>query len=125
MQGAAPRSLERAREMRERAEQTMAYEAGVRVREAGEPASEESPYEKIFTGGDTVIPKPQPLHIDTPKVILAGVALWAVALAVTLLVPGWHSGSRAWWPWTCVAGIVLGFVGWAYVRRGRGNAEAA
>jgi hypothetical protein len=58
-------------------------------------------------------------------VILVGIAIWAVALAVTLLVPSLHTGSRSYWPWTCVAGIALGFIGYGYVRMGRGNAEGA
>ena len=111
--------------MRERAEVSMSYEVGVRLPQEGAPPPEESPYERFFTGGDTVIPKPQPLHLDTARVILGGIAVWALALVVTLLVPALHEGDRHWWPWTCVAGIVLGFMGWAYVRRGRGNAEAA
>lgn len=106
--------------MRERAEASMAYEPGVRA-----PPPESSPYERMFTGGDTSMEKPQPLHVDTPKVILGGVVLWVIALVVVLLVPALHEGSRDWWPWTCVAGAVLGLLGWAYVRRGRGNAEAA
>ena len=34
-------------------------------------------------------------------------------------------GDRGWWPWACVAGLVLGAMGWAYLRRGRGNARDA
>jgi hypothetical protein len=59
------------------------------------------------------------------KIVEAGIALWAVALVVTLLVPVLHEGSRDWWPWVCVSGIVLGGIGWLYVRRGRGNASDA
>jgi hypothetical protein len=51
--------------------------------------------------------------------------LWAVALVVVLVVPNLHEGSRFWWPWCCVAGIVLGLIGYAYLRRGRGNAAEA
>jgi len=58
-------------------------------------------------------------------VVEAGIGLWALALVVTLLVPALHTGPRHWWPWVCVAGIALGFVGWTYVRRGRGNAADA
>lgn len=123
--GANPRAVERAREMRERAEASMSYENGVILPQDGAAPPEESPYERFFTGGDTVIPKPQPLHVDTARVILGGICVWVVALVVTLLVPALHEGGRHWWPWTCVAGIVLGCLGWAYVRRGRGNAEAA
>ena len=69
--------------------------------------------------------QPQPLPVSTPKVILWGIAAWTVALAATVAVPSLHTGERDWWPWSCVAGIVLGFIGYTYVRRGRGNAEDA
>jgi H+/Cl- antiporter ClcA len=67
----------------------------------------------------------QPLAIDVPRVVLAGLVLWAVALVVTLLVPALHTGERDWWPWACVCGLLVGAAGLAYVRRGRGNAAAA
>ncbi|AXG15220.1 DUF2530 domain-containing protein [Intrasporangium calvum] len=59
------------------------------------------------------------------RIIEWGVVGWAVALVATLAVPALHAGDRDWWPWACVAGIVLGGIGWLYVRRGRGNAEDA
>ncbi len=65
------------------------------------------------------------MKIDMPRVCAIGVLAWAIALAVTLLVPSLHSDDRTWWPWSCVCGIALGLLGWAYVRRGRGNASAA
>jgi hypothetical protein len=65
------------------------------------------------------------LQVPTQRVIQVGLALWAVALLVTLLVPGLHEGERDWWPWACVAGLVLGAVGLLFVRRGRGNAHDA
>lgn len=71
------------------------------------------------------LPEPSPLPVSTPSVVLAGVALWAVALVITLAVPALHADDRSWWPWSCVAGVLLGLVGWAYVRRGRGNADAS
>ena len=67
----------------------------------------------------------EPLGVDVPRVVLAGIVVWAIALAVTLLVPALHTGRRDWWPWACVAGVVIGALGLAYVRRGRGNAAAA
>jgi hypothetical protein len=54
-----------------------------------------------------------------------GLALWSVALLVTLLMPSLHHGERLWWPWTCVAGLVGGGLALLYVRRGRGNASGA
>ncbi len=64
----------------------------------------------------------EPLAVDTKPIVLVGLAVWAVALLATLLVPAWHTGERAWWPWACVTGLVLGGLGLAYLRRGRGNA---
>ena len=70
-------------------------------------------------------PTPQPLRVDTGRVLLVGITLWLVALAVTLLVPSLHEGERSWWPWVCVAATVGGLLALTYVRRGRGNAETA
>ena len=67
----------------------------------------------------------QPLPIDTAKIIWVGMGCWAVALVVVLLVPSLHRGPRDWWPWACLTGLVLGALGLAYVRRGRGNAAGA
>jgi hypothetical protein len=67
----------------------------------------------------------EPLHVPMLRIVEVGIALWVVALVVTLVVPALHQGSRDWWPWACVAGVVLGGIGWAYVRRGRGNARDA
>lgn len=108
--------------MSERARAATGLEDGV---VSQPPQVEESPYEKIFTGGDTVIAKPAPLRVNTPRVILAGIVLWAIFGVLTLLVPALHTGSRDWWPWMALAGVVLGGIGYVYVRRGRGNAEAA
>lgn len=63
-----------------------------------------------------------PMPVRTATVIKIGMAAWAVALVVTLAVPALHTGDRSWWPWTCVAGLTLGAIGYLYVRRGRGNA---
>ena len=66
-----------------------------------------------------------PLAVPTVRIVRAGLACWVVALAVTLLVPALRTGERDWWPWACVAGLLLGGLGYAYVRRGRGNASDA
>ena len=54
--------------------------------------------------------------------ILWGLAVWLVALVLTLAVPALHQDDRHWWPWTCLAGLALGLFGYSYVRRARGNA---
>jgi Protein of unknown function (DUF2530) len=67
----------------------------------------------------------QPVAVDTWRIILAGLACWAVALVVVLAVPDLHAGRRDWWPWACVTGLILGGLGLVYVRRGRGSAAGA
>ena len=69
-----------------------------------------------------VLPPVQPLPVTTERIIVLGSACWVLALVVTLVVPGLHSGNRGWWPWVCVVGLLLGAFGYAYVARGRGNA---
>jgi len=53
-------------------------------------------------------PAPPPLRVDTARVVLAGTAVWAVALVVLLLL-----GDRVdrLWTWTCVAAIALAGLG--------------
>ncbi len=68
---------------------------------------------------------PPPLASDTARILEIGMALWLVALVVTMLVPALHQGDRSWWPWTCVTGIAGGGLSLLYVRRGRGNAAGA
>ncbi|GMA20704.1 DUF2530 domain-containing protein [Arsenicicoccus piscis] len=57
----------------------------------------------------------EPATVDMPRVILGGIAVWTIGLLITLAVPALHDGGRAWWPWACVAGVVLGLLGLAYV----------
>jgi hypothetical protein len=67
----------------------------------------------------------RPVAVPMTRIVAIGIGVWAVALVVTLVVPTLHEGPRSWWPWCCVAGLVLGLMGYAYVRRGRGNAAEA
>ena len=71
------------------------------------------------------LPELEPLPVSTPRIIIGGIVAWVVALVATLVVPSLHRGDHVWWPWTCVTGIALGLFGYAYVRRGRGNAHDA
>ena len=56
---------------------------------------------------------PPPLRVDTVRVVLAGTALWVVALVVLL---GLGDRVDRMWTWTCVAGIALAGVGLAVMR---------
>jgi hypothetical protein len=62
---------------------------------------------------DTTRPSPPPLQVDTTRVVLAGTALWAVALVVLLFL-----GDRVdpVWTWACVAAIVLAGLGLGLMR---------
>jgi hypothetical protein len=56
--------------------------------------------------------------VDTRRVVLAGIAVWTVALVVLLLL-----GDRVdrMWTWTCLAAIGLGFLGlWIMRLQGQG-----
>ncbi len=67
----------------------------------------------------------RPIQVPTDRIIVLGMGAWLLALAIILLVPSLHRADRAWWPWVCVTGLVLGALGYLYVRRGRGNAASA
>ncbi len=56
---------------------------------------------------------PPPLQVDTARVVLIGMAVWAVALVVLLFV-----GDRLdpMWTWTCVAAIGLAALGLVIMR---------
>ncbi|GAA3178717.1 hypothetical protein GCM10010531_35810 [Blastococcus jejuensis] len=56
---------------------------------------------------------PPPLQVDTARVVLVGIAVWAVALVVLLFL-----GDRVdrMWTWTCVAAIGLGILGLGIMR---------
>lgn len=66
-----------------------------------------------------------PVHVPMLKIVKMGILAWTVALVATLAIPPLHQGPRDWWPWCCLAGILLGGIGWLYLRRGRGNAADA
>lgn len=72
---------------------------------------------------EQVLPPDNPLRTIT--LVRWGTLAWVVALLVVALVPGLREGDRAWSLWVPVAGIVLGGIGYVYLRRGRGNAAMA
>lgn len=77
-------------------------------------------------------PTPASATVHPPEVTLRtitlvrwGVVAWLVALVVVAVVPNLRTGDRAWWVWVPVAGVVGGLLGYAYLRRGKGNAAEA
>ncbi|WP_151525674.1 DUF2530 domain-containing protein [Serinicoccus kebangsaanensis] len=69
--------------------------------------------------------RPPEVTLRTITLVRWGILAWFVVLAVLVLVPSLRSGERDWWVWVPVAGIVLGTLGYAYLRRGKGNAAEA
>lgn len=64
-------------------------------------------------------PDPEPLEHDDVKVVLAGTALWVVALVVLGIARLAGSDVRDWWLVMCLCGIALGLVGVRYCQRRR------
>ena len=69
--------------------------------------------------------RPPEVTLRTITLVRWGIVAWLVALVVVLVVPALRTGERAWWVWVPVAGILLGSLGYAYLRRGKGNAAEA
>ena len=64
---------------------------------------------------------PPPPQVDTARVVLAGAAIWVVALVVLLLL---DDRVDRMWAWTCVAGIALAALGlWVMRLQGQGRAR--
>ena len=69
---------------------------------------------------------PPPLEADDRLVIWVGVAGWAVALVVLLIVRGSLPADQRWWIWVCATGLAQGlFAAWYVPRLKRGRERAA
>jgi hypothetical protein len=65
-------------------------------------------------------PDPEPLQGDPQRVVLVGTVLFGVALLALLpFRAGLVEDGRGWLLWSCVAGIVLGVIGYVATRRDR------
>src|SRR3954462_4374245 len=68
-------------------------------------------------------PDPQPLQVNEKRIVLVGLALWAIAFVVLALFfrDDLRRHDAMWWLWACVVGIVLGLYALRFVsRRHRG-----
>jgi hypothetical protein len=63
---------------------------------------------------------PEPVQVDSQRVILIGTAIWFVAFVVLLPFYDWlgHHGHRVWL-WTCLAGWILGLISLPLIRKHR------
>jgi hypothetical protein len=64
-------------------------------------------------------PDPAPLETNDVAIITTGTVLWAVALAVLLVLKATGTDVHDWWWQMCAAGAVLGCYGIHYCRRRR------
>lgn len=63
---------------------------------------------------------PEPVEVDSRRVVLIGTALWFVGFVVLLPFYGWLGRhDHRIWLWTCLAGWILGLIGLALVRKHR------
>lgn len=65
---------------------------------------------------------PEPVQVDSRRVVLIGTVSWFVAFVALLPFYDWlgRHGHRIWL-WTCLAGWILGLVGLVLVRKHRGE----
>lgn len=63
---------------------------------------------------------PPPAAINARRIVLVGTALWFVAFVVLLPFYGWLGRhDHRIWLWTCLAGWVLGLLGFSLMLRHR------
>ena len=64
--------------------------------------------------------QPPAVQMNTRRIVLAGTALWFAGFVVLLPFYGWLGRhDHRVWLWTCLAGWVLGLIGWSIMRRHR------
>jgi hypothetical protein len=65
-------------------------------------------------------PDVAPVDTDGVRTVAVGTGLWALALAVLVVMrDDLEAAGRSWWIWTAVAGVGLGLLGFEYARRRR------
>jgi hypothetical protein len=64
--------------------------------------------------------RPPAVQMNTGRIVLVGTAIWFVAFLALLPFYGWlgRHGHRVWL-WTCLAGWILGLIGYAIIGRHR------
>lgn len=63
---------------------------------------------------------PPPVQMNARRIVAVGTVIWFVAFVALLPFYGWlgRHGHHIWL-WTCLAGWILGVLGWSIMRRHR------
>jgi hypothetical protein len=71
-------------------------------------------------GRDELKTPPEPVQVDSRRVVLIGTAIWFVAFVVLLPFYDWLGRhDHRIWLWTCLAGWILGLLGLLLIRKHR------
>lgn len=71
----------------------------------------------LFLPPSKAKPPPPPMVTDDRRAVLVGLAVWFVLLLVALFVPEVRATGQGRWLGSCMAGLLLGLVGLAFVHR--------
>lgn len=71
----------------------------------------------LFLPPSKAKPPPPPVTTDDRRAVLVGLGVWAVLLVVAVVVPEVRSTGEGRWLGSCLAGLVLGLIGLAFVHR--------
>lgn len=67
--------------------------------------------------GQSAEDEPLPFSGQRPPVVV-GTLMWAVLFVLAWVRHGrLEADGHGWWMWTCLAGIVLGILGYSYLQR--------
>jgi hypothetical protein len=70
--------------------------------------------------------QPPAVQINSRRIILLGTALFAAGFLVLLPFYGWLGrNDHRIWLWTCLAGALLGVLGYAIMRRHHGQGRTS
>ena len=74
---------------------------------------------RIMSDGPQLV-QPPAAHINSRRIVAVGTAIWFVGFVALLPFYSWlgHHHHRVWL-WTCLAGWILGLIGYLTVRRHR------
>jgi len=89
----------------------------MRVIPADRAGEEDTGPVPLFLPPSKAKPPPPPLRTDDRRAVLVGLGVWAVLLVVAIAVPEVRSTGEGRWLGSCVAGLLLGLIGLAFVYR--------